>query len=239
MKSGSPGCRDTCLSWTCGSVSLEIFLAMLTKYTDIVFDLGGVILDIDRDRCVRHLESLGLADAAQMLDLYCQTGDFLALEEGKLSAGGFFDALRRKANTGVSDMMITDALCDFIVGLPVLRLQALRRLRAEGKRLYVLSNTNPIMYHSVIDRLFRQEGLSIRDYFDGEIVSFQEKVCKPSPAIFDILKRRFHLRGETTLFLDDSAVNCQAAEASGIHAALVPPGTEFAEILSMPCAEQI
>lgn len=218
---------------------MELLFDMLTKYTDIVFDLGGVILDIDRDRCVRHLERLGLSDAAQMLDLYCQTGDFLALEEGKLSAGGFFDVLRRKANPGVNDMMITDALCDFIVGLPAHRLQALRQLRARGKRLYVLSNTNPIMYHTVIDRLFRQEGLSIRDYFDGEIVSFQEKVCKPSPAIFDILRRRFRLHGETTLFLDDSEVNCRAAESSGINAALVPPGTEFAEILSMPCAEPI
>ena len=212
-------------------------LDMLTKYTDIVFDLGGVVLDIDRDRCVRRLEALGLRDAAQMLDLYCQSGEFLALEEGKLTAGGFFDSLRSKAGEGVTDMMITEALCDFIVGLPVERLKALRWLRARGKRLYVLSNTNPIMYHSVIDTLFRQEGLSIRDYFDGEIVSFQEKVCKPQPEIFEILKRRYCHDGEHTLFLDDSEVNCRAAEGCGIHAAPVPPGTEFAEILSIPKEE--
>lgn len=207
---------------------------MLTKYTDIVFDLGGVILDIDRDRCVRRLQSLGLSDAAQMLDLYCQTGDFLALEEGNLDAGGFFDSLRAKAGAGLTDRMVTDALCDFITGLPVHRLESLRWLRSQGKRLYVLSNTNPVMYHSVIDRLFRQEGLCIRDYFDGEIVSFQEKVCKPDPVIFGILKRRFGLDGDKTLFLDDSPANCRAAEECGIAAALVPPGTEFADILAIP-----
>lgn len=206
---------------------------MLTKYNDIVFDLGGVVLDINRDRCVRRLESIGLPDAGRLLDLYCQSGEFLALEEGRMTAGEFFDSLRAHAGRQLTDTMVTEALCDFITGLPAERLKALRLLRKQGKRLYVLSNTNPIMYHSVIDRLFRQEGLSIRDYFDGEIVSFREKVCKPKPEIFEILKRRYLLDGNRTLFLDDSPHNCEASRACGIDAALVAPGTDFIDILGI------
>lgn len=206
---------------------------MLTKYTDIVFDLGGVILNIDRDVCVAQLQSLGLKDAARILDLYCQSGNLLALEQGTLPACGFFDSLRAKASPGTNDSQIADALNSFITGLPLERLQALRRLRGQGKRLYVLSNTNPIMYHGVIDGLFRQEGLSIRDYFDGEIVSFQEKVCKPQPEIFEILLRRYGLDGKKTLFLDDSEANCEAARRCGIDAALVAPGTEFMGLLNI------
>ena len=205
---------------------------MLTKFTDIVFDLGGVVLDINRDVCVDNLLKLGLKDAAKLLDLYVQSGDFLALEEGTLSAAGFFDVLREMASVPVTDTQLNQAIDSFITGLPVNRLHALRKLRQQGKKLYVLSNTNPIMYHGVIDRLFRQEGLSIRDYFDGEIVSFQEKVCKPRPEIFEILKHRYHLDGDTTLFLDDSETNCRAARACGIHAACVPVGVEFTEILA-------
>lgn len=205
---------------------------MLTNYTDIVFDLGGVILDIDRQRCVNRLQALGLKDAGRMLDLYCQTGDFLALESGTMSAAAFFDSLRACANTGVTDSMIESALCDFICGLPVSRLRHLRELRKQGKRLYVLSNTNPIMYHSVIDRLFRQEGLSIRDYFDGEILSFQEQVCKPSPAIFELLIHRYCPNANATLFLDDSPANCEAARSCGIDSLLVQPATEFYELLN-------
>lgn len=62
---------------------------MIENYDNIVFDLGGVIFNIDRDKCVSILEDLGLAGAARLLDLYCQSGDFLALEEGRISAGEF------------------------------------------------------------------------------------------------------------------------------------------------------
>lgn len=206
---------------------------MLTKYTDIVFDLGGVILDIDRDTCVNRLLSLGLEDAAQLLDLYCQSGDFLALERGIMSAGEFFDILRVKASRPVADKELTAALCSFITALPVHRLEALRRLRSAGKRLYVLSNTNPVMYHSVIDTLFRQQGLCIRDYFDGEILSFQEQVCKPDAQIFEILKRRYSLQGSRTLFLDDSPANCEAARRCGIEAMCIPAGSDFTTLLSL------
>ena len=202
-----------------------------TNYSALVFDLGGVIFSIDRDRCVMNLEALGMAEAASLLDLYCQTGDFLELEEGKISAGEFYDRWRAMATPGTSDEQITQALYSFITALPPHRLDALKELRARGFKLYVLSNTNPILYHGVIDRLFRQRGESIRDYFDGEILSFQEKVCKPDPEIFRILLRRYALDPEHTLFLDDSAKNCEASRAEGIPSLLIPENAEFIDIL--------
>ena len=53
---------------------------------NIVFDFGGVIVDIDRDKAVQAFIKLGLADADTRLDKYHQTGIFQELEEGKLSA---------------------------------------------------------------------------------------------------------------------------------------------------------
>lgn len=210
---------------------------MLTKYRNIVFDLGGVLLDIDRDRCVDRLLDLGLENAAQLLDLYCQSGDFLALEQGKMKTGEFFDILRSKSNPGTTDAMITEALCSFICGLPQHRLSALESLRAQGKRLFVLSNTNPIMFHSVIDRLFRSQGRSINDYFDGVVVSFQEKLCKPSPDIFRRLLNRYVLNPAETLFIDDSAANCRAAEALGISTVMPDPQTEFTRLIGISSPE--
>ena len=81
--------------------------------------------------------------------------------------------------------------------------------------------------------MFRVEGLSVLDYFDGMILSFQEKVCKPAPAIFEILLRRHSLEPEKTLFLDDSQKNCEAARRCGINALLVPEDTEFTELLGL------
>lgn len=205
---------------------------MIENYENLVFDLGGVIFSIDRDRCVANLEKLGLAEAGHLLDLYCQAGDFLALEQGAVSAGEFFDILRSQCNRkDVTDKELTEALGSFITGLPVGRLAALRRLREDGKKVYALSNTNPIMFHTVLDRLFRQEGLSALDYFDGMVLSFQEHVCKPEQEIFRILLRRYNLDGSKTLFLDDSETNCKAAREVGLDALLVPENADFIDFL--------
>ncbi|MDE6243787.1 MAG: HAD family phosphatase [Muribaculaceae bacterium] len=206
---------------------------MLTNYDNVVFDLGGVILDINRDKCVEALEALGFSEADKMLDLYVQTGIFLALEDGSASAAEFYDELRKQCTKpGVSDADISEALSRFITGLPVARLQALRELRAQGKRIFSLSNTNPVMYPTRIAELFRAEGLQIDDYFDGQILSFREQVCKPAPGIFQRLLTRYKLDPARTLFLDDSAKNCEAAEEQGIISVLIPEGAEFMDILS-------
>lgn len=207
---------------------------MLTDIDNVVFDLGGVVFDIDRDLCVERLKEIGLPHAASLLDLYRQQGDFLALEQGEISAAEFFDILRSQCTRGdVTDKELEDALCCFITGLPVRRLEALRRLRQAGKRTFVLSNTNPIMYNSVIDRLFRQESLAINDYFDGIIASFAEKVCKPDPEIFGILLRRYALDPERTLFIDDSQTNVDAARDCGIKGLFLPKNADFIEVLNL------
>ena len=209
-------------------------MSTIDNYDNIVFDLGGVVLDIERDRAVERLDALGIAEADALLDPYCQKGIFLSVEEGKISAGEFFDALRAKSTKAdISDKDLEEAFTAFIMDLPVERLQAIRELRRQGKRTYVLSNTNPVMFHTVIDRLFRREGLAINDYFDGVIASFAEKVCKPDPEIFRILLRRYDLDPKKTVFLDDSAKNCAAAEKEGIASMLVDSAEGFVKMLGL------
>lgn len=206
---------------------------MLNAFDNIVFDLGGVVLTLDYDLCVDNLRQIGLENAASLLDLYKQSGDFLALEEGRISAAQFLDILRPQCTPGVTDEQINLALNSFITGLPLNRLQALRELRKNGKKVYALSNTNPLMYNTIIAELFRGEGLEIDDYFDGQILSFRERICKPGADIFNRLLRRYNLDAERTLFLDDSAKNCHAAEELGIASALIPEGIDFMDILAV------
>lgn len=205
---------------------------MLSTYDNIVFDLGGVIVDIDCRACINELQKLGLKDADKLLDPYKQKGAFLDLEEGKITAAEFLDIMRGMcADKNISNKALEDAFCAFITGLPVERLKALRELR-KNKKVYALSNTNAILFNSVIERLFRQEGYAINDYFDGIIASFADHACKPDPAIFTTLLHRYDLAGSRTLFLDDSQANCDAAKLCGIDSVLVPEGVEFMEILS-------
>lgn len=185
---------------------------------NVIFDLGGVVIDLDRDRAVKALEELGLDDANDMLGLYGQKEPFYGLETGERSTGEFFDLLRSRMTPGVTDTQLTEAFNCFLVDLPSYRLEMLRRMRMAGYRIFVLSNTNPVMFNTWIDRAFRQEGGSINDYFDGVVASFQELMCKPNVAIFETLMRRYGLNPSETLMLDDSEKNCRAAAEAGAHA---------------------
>ncbi len=188
------------------------------KIQNVIFDLGGVVIDLDRDRAVKALEELGLEGADEMLGLYGQKEPFLGLETGETPAGEFFDIMRSRMKPGVTDMEITAAFNQFLVDLPAKRLEMLRRMRMAGYRIFMLSNTNPVMFNSWIDRAFRQEGGSVNDYFDGIVVSYQELTCKPDINIFKNLMRRYGLNPSETLMLDDSEKNCRAAAEAGAHA---------------------
>lgn len=193
-------------------------LDWIYNINNVIFDLGGVVVDLDRERAVKALGQLGLEDADRMLGLYGQQEPFYGLETGERSTGEFFDIMRSRMNPGVTDRQITDAFNQFLVRIPVQRLAMLRRMRMAGYRIFVLSNTNPVMFNTWLDRAFRQEGGTINDYFDGVVVSYEELMCKPNVAIFQTLMRRYGLNPAETLMLDDSDKNCKAAAEAGAHA---------------------
>ncbi len=200
---------------------------------NLLFDLGGVIMDIKRECCVDALTKLGVENADEMLGLYVQSGDFLRLENGSISAEEFRNSLLSQIKDGreVSDREIDEALNAFLQGIPLRRLVALRELHKRYK-IYLLSNTNPIMYYSEIARQFMQEGKTIDDYFDGQVVSFLAGSNKPDRKIFEYAIDHLGITPEETLFIDDSQHNLDAASALGFATALVPPGREFEDILS-------
>lgn len=188
----------------------------LSNIKNVIFDLGGVVIDLDRNRAVKALSDLGLQNADSLLGLYKQEEPFLGIETGTRSVAEFFDLLRSIMIPGVSDLQITAAFNQFLVDLPVKRLEMLRRMRKAGFRIFMLSNTNPVMYLTWIDKAFRQEGLTVNDYFDGIVVSFQELTCKPDVKIFSNLLDRYSLNPNETMMLDDSVKNCEAAAMAGI-----------------------
>ena len=181
---------------------------------NIVIDLGGVMIDLDRERCVRAFVDLGLENADSMLGLYRQEEPFLSIETGRISAGEFYDEIRRRTGRDVSDSAIEGAFDEFLVE----RLAAIRKLRAAGYRTYMISNTNGVMYDGWIKRAFMQEGLRVGDYFDGIITSFAEGVCKPDAELFETVLRRYGLKAEESVLLDDSEANCEAARRLGMKA---------------------
>lgn len=195
---------------------------------NLLFDLGGVIMNLRRENCVEALEQLGLKDADEMLGLYCQTGPFMQLEEGKITPAEFRAEIRRCIGCEVSDAEMDDAFNRFLLGIPVERLRALESLRKQYK-IYMLSNTNAIMFDSKIKTDFQIDGKNREDYFDGMCLSYEEGCAKPDLQIFHNVLDKFGIKAEETLFFDDSQANLEAAARLGFRTWLVEPGTEFME----------
>lgn len=198
----------------------------------LLFDLGGVIMDIERDRCVAALKCLGMERSEDYLGIYGQKGPFLELEEGKITPGQFRDRLRELIPAEVTDRQLDEAFCEFLVGIPVERLRKLQELHTDY-RIYMLSNTNKIMWDSVIADEFRKDGHDINFYFDGCATSFEAKVCKPEPEIFRYLLDRFNLEASDVIFFDDSESNCEAAAKLGFRTVWVAPGKEFYNLIEL------
>lgn len=198
--------------------------------TNLLFDLGGVIMNIRRQDCVEAFERLGLKDADSLLGEYQQAGIFAGIENGTLSVDEFHNEIRRMTGREVSDHEIDEAFCKFLTGIPEHRLLALEQLHKRFN-LYLLSNTNPIMWNTEIDRQFRKLGHDINYYFDGAVTSFEAKVMKPDPGIFREAILKFGLQPSETIFLDDSEGNCAAAQKLGFNTIHVAPGKEMIDLL--------
>ncbi len=199
---------------------------------NLLFDLGGVIMDIRRENAVKALEAIGMADANDFLGEYSQKGPFLALEDGSMTAEEFRAEIRGHINANVSDAAIDAAFCEFLIGIPVHRLVALRELR-QRYGIYMLSNTNPIMWNTRIAEEFRHEGREMADYFDGIVTSFEARSVKPDVSIFETVIEKCGLVPEETVFLDDSQRNLNAAAQLGFNTILVSPGAEFTDLLTI------
>ena len=198
---------------------------------NLLFDLGGVIIDIRRQDCVDAFAALGLQNPEDYFGEYSQNGIFRAIEDGSATADDLHRELRPLLPENVTDYQIDQAFQRFITGIPVHRLQALRELRRKGYGIYVLSNTNPIMWNGIIASEFAKEGLRREDYFDGIVTSFKARSLKPDAGIFNYAVEHLGIRPEETLFFDDSQANVDAARALGFEALLVEPGKEFMDLL--------
>lgn len=183
----------------------------------IIFDLGGVIITLSHDEAVRRFESLGLKDAAQRLDPYTQGGIFGDLEEGKIDAEDFRRELSILAGREVTYDECRYGWLGYCADIPQRNLDMLQRLRADGYRVVLLSNTNPYMMSFVLSPEFDGKGHGIDHYVDALYLSYQMKVMKPDESFFRRVLMAEQTSPSNCLFVDDGPRNVAAASQVGMH----------------------
>ena len=205
----------------------------LTLIKNIVFDLGGVLLTLDKQRCVERFVGLGLKNAEELLDDYHQNGVFLRLEEGSLSPAEFHDAIREEAGVYIKDKNIDWAWRGFIREMPVYKLKMLEKLRARGFRLYLLSNTNPFVMDWAMSPFFSPNYKPISDYFDKLYLSYQMKCVKPNQIIFDKMILDSGMVPSETYYVDDSPANIEMGKKLGFKTYLARNGEDYRQIFNI------
>lgn len=198
---------------------------------NIVFDFGGVIADISRDKAVQAFLELGLKDADTRLDKYHQTGIFQELEEGKLSADDFRCELGKLCGRELTEAETRRAWLGFFTGVDTRKLDYMLELR-KSCRVYILSNTNPFVMSWARSTEFSLVGKPLDDYCEKLYLSYQVGYTKPAREIFDFMLKDGGMLPAETLFVDDGASNIRAAEELGLRTFQPENGADWREELS-------
>ena len=190
----------------------------------LLFDFGGVLVDLDKNRCFTAFDAIGF-DIRPVLGTYAQEGIFSKLEDGSLSVPEFCDEIRKmcKGVQPTNDEIIY-AWQQYLVGVPEERLEKLLKIK-QHYPLYVLSNTNSIHWDMALEDYFEYKGMHIKDFFEEVFLSYEIGAEKPDPAIFKAVVDGIGGEANDILFFDDSEANCIGARKCGLQAKLAPAGS--------------
>ena len=181
------------------------------KIKTIIYDYGGVIMTSAQEEAVRRFSEIGIVPDLMPLDKYNQQGVFLALEDGSITADEFRDELNRRCGRNNTHDDYRWACLGYVGEIPKRNLQLFLLLRKKGYRQLLLSNTNPYMMSWAMSPDFDGEGRALCDYLDACYCSYELRMLKPNPAIFQFVIDHENITPETTIFVDDNESNIRVA----------------------------
>ncbi len=182
---------------------------------NIVFDLGGVLLDIDYQRTIDAFQELGIEQFEKMFSQTNASELFEKLETGEVSEDDFYAAIQTRIKGPVTREKMEAACNALILQFRKESLEFLEKLSARYK-LYLLSNTNSIHVRFFEDLFTRQTGKPLLDaYFTKSWYSNEIGFRKPGPEAFEFILQEGGLIAAETLFIDDTLSNIETASSMG------------------------
>ncbi|MBE6177494.1 MAG: HAD family phosphatase [Rikenellaceae bacterium] len=205
---------------------------MLQNIKQVIFDLGGVIVDLEMERVRECFRQIGMPRMAALMDPCYPAEVNERMERGEITWEEACDEMRRIDNRpDVTNEQIEWVYREFLARVDSRKIELIEQLRARGLKLYILSNTNRVAFDAV-RRHFAAAGRKIEDCFDGIFLSYEMKLLKPAPEIFQEVIRRMGITPEETLFIDDGARNADAGHAAGFQVYCPPTNGSFAHLFA-------
>ena len=196
---------------------------------NIIFDLGGVLIDLDVSKTVKAFSDLAIPVPSDLAEIDRRAVMYSGLETGAISAGYFRDAIRELSPILPADEEIDNAWNAMLSEFPAKRVKTLQEL-GKNYRVFLLSNSNEIHYQFYTSRFKRDYLTEMNSLFEQTYYSFRMNMCKPRPEIFQKVLEHSNLLAGETLFIDDTADNITAAAALGIITHHIVPGQDMSEL---------
>jgi len=187
----------------------------------IIFDFGGVILDIDPQLTMTEFEKLGAAKLNEV-----QTRDFIEtivskFERGILTPEVFKKRVKEYLKFDAGDPEFDDAWNALLFDIPGERIHVIEEAK-KHYRIFLLSNSNEIHYDLYVRDLQLRFGYrEFDDLFEKSYFSFDTHLKKPNPEAFEFIINQHDLDPSKTLFIDDREDNISAAAGVGLHTYLL------------------
>ncbi len=196
----------------------------------IIFDLGGVLLDINYQLTIEAFNNLGCSDFKSIYNQQKQSQLFDDFETGKVSSETFRKSLQKQMQFSISNVEFDNAWNKLLLQLPEKRIELLEKLNKKFS-LFLLSNTNEIhikAFKKIISSSIgyeRFENCFKKVYFSSQIGN-----RKPNASCFEMVLSENKLSAAKTLFIDDSIQHVEGAYKIGIKTLLIESGEELVSI---------
>lgn len=184
---------------------------------NIIFDFGGVLINLDYDATYKAFISLGVHNLMKLLSKSEQTKLFDDFEEGTISPADFRNELRKASNVDLTDEQFDWAWNQILLDIPQERLEKVMELKKQY-RVFLLSNTNKIHYdHYLVDLQELNGFQSFEDIFEKAYFSHDVNMRKPNAEIFEFVLSDVEINASETLFIDDTERHILSAQKLGIQ----------------------
>jgi epoxide hydrolase-like predicted phosphatase len=189
---------------------------------NLIFDLGGVILDLSIDHTLESFKELSGINKTQVQDIFVNSPEFEIYEKGEIEDAEFREFVRKAYQVTAADSEIDSCWNAMLRGIPTSKLDMLDSLK-EKYNVFLLSNTNGIHLSYINDILLPSitGGNQLDIYFHKAYYSHRMKKRKPDAEIFQQVLDENDLEPGETLFLDDNAKNIEGARSLGIQTVYV------------------
>ncbi len=198
----------------------------MAEIENIIFDFGGVIIDIDPLLTIKALEKLGFHDIERLKTEEFYQKVIYKFEKGIDTPEVFRNKLRDYLQMNLSDQQLDDAWNALLYDIPEERIRIIEEVK-KNYPVYLLSNSNEIHYDLYVRDLQLRFGYrEFDELFSKAYFSFDLHLAKPHVEIYEFVIHHHRMDPEKTLFIDDRMDNIEGARRAGLKTFhLQPPQT--------------